>query len=88
MSAFEFYSKTKNSIVDRKPRKRKRKNKEMIKTILDKKPRKKLDDNSPNKSLIGVLNNIYNLNLKNSIKTGQKLFEWLIHPIDIDDFMK
>jgi hypothetical protein len=26
--------------------------------------------------------------LKNSTKTGKKLFEWLIHPIDVEDFMK
>lgn len=35
-----------------------------------------------------VLNNIYILNLKNSTKTGQKLLEWLIHPISLDTFMK
>lgn len=36
----------------------------------------------------GVLNDVYNLNLKDSFKSGQKLFEWLIHPIGIEKFMK
>lgn len=40
------------------------------------------------KKCTNILNNIYKINLKNSTKTGQKLLEWLIHPISVEDFIK
>jgi len=67
----------------------KRKNKKNPKIISVKKP--KADNgvvDSVKSTGTDVLNNIYNLNLKNSIKAGQKLLEWLIHPIGLDNFMK
>lgn len=82
MSAFDFYSKTFSS------ENCKRKNKKQLKKSSFKKPKIEKSHNGPKKSQHNVLNTIYNLNLKDSIKTGKKLLEWLIHPISIDDFMK
>lgn len=84
MSAFQYYSKMQILPVDRK-----RKNKKKTKQILIKK--RKIENgvvDSTIKTKNNVLNSIYSLNLKNSTKTGQKLLEWLIHPISIDHFMK
>lgn len=84
MSAFQYYSKMQILPVDRK-----RKNKKKSKQILVKNRRiENSDDDSPIKTKNNVLNNIYSLNLRNSTKTGQKLLEWLIHPISVEHFMK
>jgi len=85
MSAFEYYTK---KTMTEKSVNRKRKNKKKLKKIPVKINKTENCVVNPKKSKSNVLNNIYNLNLKNSSKTGHKLLEWLIHPISIDDFMK
>lgn len=86
MSAFEYYSK--KSITEDSVN-RKRKNKKKIKKTPVKITKTENNGNeNQKKPKSHVLNNIYNLNLKDSSKTGQKLLEWLIHPISIDDFMR
>lgn len=85
MSAFQYYSKMTLS-EDR----RKRKNKKKPKSTMELKKPKVENGVVDSINSIGdnVLNNIYNLNLKNSTEMGQKLLEWLIHPISLDNFMK
>jgi len=85
MSAFEYY--TKKSITEDSVN-RKRKNKKKLKKTPVKIAKTESGDENPKKNRSHVLNNIYNLNLKDSSKTGQKLLEWLIHPKSIDDFMR
>lgn len=93
MSAFEYYAK-KGINEDSLNRKRKNhghqcqsKNKKKLKKIPVKITKNEKGVENSKKPKSQGLNNIYN-NLKDSFKTGQKLLEWLIHPISIDDFMK
>lgn len=83
MSAFEYYAKKSEDSVSRK-----RKNKKKLKKTPVKISKNEKGDENPKKNRSFDLDNIYNLNLKNSSKTGQKLLEWLIHPISINDFMR
>lgn len=84
MSAFEYYAKSATSAIVKRKRKNKNKlNKNSVKT-----PKIENEENRPKKLRTDVLNNIYNFNLKDSTKTGQKLLEWLIHPISVEKFMK
>jgi len=85
MSAFEYYAKKSVTEVSVS---RKRKNKKKLKKTPVKISKNVKGEENPKKNRSLDLNNIYNLNLKYSTKTGQKLFEWLIHPINIDNFMK
>jgi len=85
MSAFEYYAK--KSITEDNVS-RKRKNKKKLKKTSVKIYKNEKGEENPKINKSFVLNNIYNLNLKNSSKTGQKLLEWLIHPISINDFMR
>lgn len=81
MSAFEYYAKM-GALADRK-----RKNKKLKKKSFKIHKTENGEDVSK-KTQANVLNDIYNLNIKDSFKAGQKLFEWLIHPIGIEQFMK
>ncbi|VVC40038.1 JmjC domain [Cinara cedri] len=84
MSAFEYYAKAKLQMESKKL-----KNKKKLKQISVKKLKTTHGVTRPKKTGHNfVLNKIYNLNLNNSTKIGQKLFEWLIHPFSIEDFMK
>lgn len=85
MSAFEYYV---NAGLSGKGVNGKQKRKRKLKNASCKKPSAKNIVEKFKKSRYHDLNSIYNLNLKNSTKTGQKLLEWLIHPIDLDEFMK
>jgi hypothetical protein len=84
MSAFEYYGK--NNITEKKVN-LKSISKKKLKKMKFKMSKKEKVVEKPKKTSC-VLNNFYSLNLKDSSKTGQKLMEWLIHPISIDDFMK
>lgn len=81
MSAFEHYAKVKLQARDKNLKKKKKlKRTETVNGSGLTRPKR-----------IGqriVLNNIYNENLNNSTLTGQKLLEWLIHPVSLEDFMK
>ncbi|XP_050425267.1 ribosomal oxygenase 1 isoform X2 [Adelges cooleyi] len=83
-SAFDFYAQQ----LSHEDGKNKRKNKKKAKKIVTKKF--KTDDNAAavKSSSNIVFHQIFKQNLKNSVTTGKKLFEWLIDPINIDDFMK
>jgi len=85
MSAFEYYA---NKSITEDKVNRKRKNKKKLKKTPVKITKTESGDENPKKTKIHVLNNIYNFNLKDSSKTGQKLLEWLIYPNSIDDFMR
>lgn len=85
MSAFEYYAK--KSITEDNVN-RKRKNKKKLKKTPVKITKTESSVENSKKNRTHVLNNIYNFNLKDSSKTGQKLLEWLIHPNSIDDFMR
>lgn len=93
MSAFEYYAKKgiNEDSVNRKRKNHGQQNQSKNKKKLKKNPVKITKNEkgveNPKKPKSQDLNNIYN-NLKDSFKTGQKLLEWLIHPISIDDFMK
>lgn len=81
MSAFEYYAKIKSHVRDKKSKFKKK----------SKRPKTVNGGGLPRPDKAGqrnILNNIYNLNLNNSTKTGQKLFKWLIHPFSLEDFMK
>lgn len=67
---------------------RKRKNKKKLKKNSVKICKIENGVDGSKKTQHDALNDIYNLNLKDSFKTGQKLLEWLIHPIGIDKFVK
>lgn len=82
MSAFEYYAKV-GAMADRK-----RKNKKKSKTNSVKIRKTENGVDVSKKTQHDVLNDVYNLNLKDSFKAGQKLFEWMIHPIGIEKFMK
>lgn len=86
MSAFEYYAK-KSMTEDSVNRKRKNK-KKLKKTPVKITKTENGVENLKKKNRSLVLNNIYNLSLKDSAKTGQQLLEWLIHPISVDNFMK
>lgn len=83
MSAFEYYAKSASSAVNSKRKNKNKFNKNSVKKL-----RTGNEEDRPKKSTADVLNNIYNLNLKDSAKTGQKLLEWMIHPISVEKFMK
>lgn len=89
MSAFEYYSK--NGLPS-DPKRKTTKNHKVRKTKLKKLKTKDNDtfENKSNNIQKGCidLKNIYNINLKNSTKTGKKLLEWFIHPLSVDNFMR
>ncbi|XP_050524290.1 ribosomal oxygenase 1 [Daktulosphaira vitifoliae] len=82
-SAFEFYSQQ-TSVVSNNKRKTKNKTKKCVKKKI-KSGKSSISSNNVSKN---TLNQIYSLNMNNSVIAGKKLFEWLIHPININDFMK
>jgi hypothetical protein len=84
MSAFEYYANADLSV--NKKRKKKKKSRSSVSNKKNRIENQVVD--KPKITGYKDLNSIYNLNLKNSTKTGKKLFEWLIHPIDVEDFMK
>jgi len=83
MSAFQYYSKM--SALDGSCKRKKKKKPKAIPVKISKVENDIVDNVESTAN--DVLNNIYKLNLQNSIETGQKLMEWLIHPITLDNFM-